>query len=161
MWTPGWPRDDGAALGRCVRVGNWEARGSRCARSSTCAEIANAQNEVTGRRHRSPRLCVHKVAGVSAGESACGHFCRRSTRGLEGRQQAAGECRAAPVVGAFFKRVCSGHTFGALAILVVLPPGKKPSRAQLCARSVPVTAIRLPPGSTESAQGDVGDIWGG
>ena len=40
------------------------------------------------------------------------------------------------------------YTFGAFAILVVLPPGKKPSRAQLCARSVPVTAIRLPPGST-------------
>ena len=57
----------------------------------------------------------------------------------------------------------AGYTFGALAILVVLPPGKKTSRAQLCARSVPlaVTAIRLPPGSTVSAQGDVGDIWGG
>ena len=55
----------------------------------------------------------------------------------------------------------AGYTFGALAILVVLLPGKKPSRAQLCARSVPVTAIRLPPGSTASAQGDVGDIWGG
>ena len=52
----------------------------------------------------------------------------------------------------------AGYTFGALAILVVLPPGKKPSRAQLCARSMPVTAIRLPPGSTASAQGDVGDI---
>ena len=55
----------------------------------------------------------------------------------------------------------AGYTFGALAILVVLPPGKKTSRAQLCARSVPVTAIRLPPGSTASAQGDVGVIWGG
>ena len=42
----------------------------------------------------------------------------------------------------------AGYNFGALAILVVLPPGKKRSRAQLCARSVPVTAIRLPPGST-------------
>ena len=39
--------------------------------------------------------------------------------------------------------------FGAFAILVVLPPGKKPSRAQLCARSVPVTG-RLTPGSTAS-----------
>ena len=28
----------------------------------------------------------------------------------------------------------AGYTFEALAILVVLPPGKKPSRAQLCAR---------------------------
>ena len=38
----------------------------------------------------------------------------------------------------------AGNTFGAFAILVVLPPGKNPGRAQLCARSVPVTAISLP-----------------
>ena len=53
--------------------------------------------------------------------------------------------------------VCSGHTaapatpLGRLRSWLCCHPGKKPSRAQLCAsaRSVPVTAaIRLPPGST-------------
>ena len=49
----------------------------------------------------------------------------------------------------------AGYTFEACAILVVLPTGKKPSRAQLvvCARGVPVTAIRLPPGSTAFSSG--------
>ena len=60
----------------------WDAHIARCA-SSTCAEAAHAQkNGAAGRRRRSAHGCC-------ALDSARGIFIRPSTRGSEGRQQAA------------------------------------------------------------------------
>jgi len=52
---------------------------------------------------------------------------------------------------AFFKPVCSeahggaGYTFGALTILVVLPPGRKPRRAQLSQKRAGHRLCHAPP----------------
>ena len=47
----------------------------------------------------------------------------------------------------------AGYTFRAFAILVVLSPRKKPTRAQLCARSVPAPPCVSPPGARFQRKG--------
>ena len=74
--------------------------------------------------------------------------------------------KQANVVGAFFKRMLrapggAGNTFEAFAILVVLPPGKKASRAplQVCARRA--EACQSPPSGSVSPRAYDILQWGG
>ena len=53
----------------------------------------------------------------------------------------------------------SGYTFGALAILEGCHPGKNPD-VHSKSRSVPIAAIRLPPGSTAVTLGAGPTPWG-